>query len=390
MRNKVFLYTALVFCGTYCFSQIGIGTNNPSTTFHVKESKLINNTNNPDKADGILIPKLTKAELALKQTTTYQIPDQLGALVYVTDVAGNISGPSLSKVINITSAGFYFLNELNIWEPITGNNMDASNDSWSNNSAQTRVELSTNSYGEARVANSQFVITDEGKVGINVLTPTKRLEINAANGANTTDYIKLEKLSTAPENTVTKPLQIDNDGFISQRDEENIEGKILRIPLARINNILPQQTVALSIEDPSYNSPNLTLNYFNLIPGFERNSATEFSFPPGLYKYEIRLIGFFNLENPKNSVSLSTFINGEKYSTHFYGSNSRAGYSGSNTTNYNQHYTNFIKSDFIEFTQNSRVKFEITNYTNQFTVVNYASISGTRSYRSVILFQRIK
>ena len=162
------------------------------------------------------------------------------------------------------------------------------------------------------------------------------------------------------------------------------------MPLALQNNISNTTPVTLKTEQNPFLSPNLTPNLINLIPGYYRDSSlSEFTLPPGLYKYEVRLIGYFDKEDSKNSISLATYVNGNKYSTHYYGSNTRAGYFASGANN--QNYTNLIKSDFLELKTASVIKFEVTNYnTNNFNVVNYVAISGQRSYRSVILFQRIK
>ena len=388
--KKLYTLITLCACSIHSYSQVGVEIDTPQSTLHVKESRLKDNTNITTKADGILIPKLTKAELALKAVSAYQSSEHDGALIYVTEASPVFSGPSALKVVNINSPGFYFLNAQNFWEPISGLGFDKSNDAWVNNPAQSRIELGTNSIGETRTAGTEVIITDNGNFGINTLNLTKRFELNAANGENQTDYLKIENLASPPTNTVTQTLQIDGEGYVSKRNEENIEGKILRLPLALQNNISNTTPVTLKTEQNPLLSPNLTPNLINLIPGYYRDSSlSEFTLPPGLYKYEVRLIGYFDKEDSKNSISLATYVNGNKYSTHYYGSNTRAGYFASGANN--QNYTNLIKSDFLELKTASVIKFEVTNYnTNNFNVVNYVAISGQRSYRSVILFQRIK
>ncbi|HEY4539474.1 MAG TPA: hypothetical protein VIG94_05660 [Faecalibacter sp.] len=374
---------------TYSYSQVGININDPKSTLHIKESRLPDNTNETTKSDGILIPKLTKAELSSKATSSYQSINHEGVLVYVTEVSQNVTGPSIDKVLNINSTGYYFLNNQNIWEPVLGLGIDKSDDAWLNNPEQTRLELHTNSLGEIRTIGSEIVITDSGYFGINNVNPTKRLDLNASIGENTTDFIRIENLAFPPNNIVTNTLQIDEDGLISRRGEENIEGKILRLPLGLQSNITNLTPRTLTIEANPLLSPNLTPNLISLIPGYIGNSNTEFTLPAGLYKYEIRLIGYFSKEDPHNAISLTTYVNNTKYSTHYYGSNTRVGYFING--NANQNYTNLIKSDFIELNNPSRIKFEVTNHnSNDFTVMNYVALSGQRSYRSVILFQRIK
>ena len=103
-----------------------------------------------------------------------------------------------------------------------GGGGDLTNDAFINNAGSTRVELGTQSDGStARTAGTEFVITDSGKVGIGITTPTSKLEVNgdATNyishnaGAGTTiDFSKsnLAYTSASPGNTFT--LQNVKDG----------------------------------------------------------------------------------------------------------------------------------------------------------------------------------
>ncbi|MDM1297044.1 hypothetical protein HXZ94_00800 [Empedobacter falsenii] len=93
---------------TYCANaQVGVGTDTPQSTLDIKEKR--NATVNDASAhDGVLIPKLTKAELAAKATTAYTI-DQNGAIIYVSDITAPTGSPaSLAQVANINVIGFYY------------------------------------------------------------------------------------------------------------------------------------------------------------------------------------------------------------------------------------------------------------------------------------------
>lgn len=102
---KSFIIVFLCFSFNLINAQVGIGTNNPNATLEVSKS-LINENNS---SDGIIAPKLTKLELASKTIGTYGT-NQIGSIIYINDISGTISGPSLSQVSEISSTGYYYFN----------------------------------------------------------------------------------------------------------------------------------------------------------------------------------------------------------------------------------------------------------------------------------------
>lgn len=391
MRKR--LFNLLLLAPIYINAQVGIGTDNPSTTLHVKESRNVNGVNNTNATDGVLIPKLTKQELALKSASNTYSTNTEGTLVFVSNTSGLISGPSSAKVVNITEPGFYFLNNQNLWVPLIGDTFDPSNDAWINNPTNSRVELSTTSKGAARTAATQVVVHDNGNLGINVLSPVKRLEINAANGNNATDVIRITNLAQPAATTITSTLQIDAQGNVGKKSEENVEGQILRLPILS-TSVLAANFSGIKIDNNLTPAPNGAPNAIRMITGSTENSYTypsstsypnattdRISLPAGIYKIEVKIIGNFAVQNTGNSIALTTLVNGFEYSTQDF---------GTATFSSGQRYTGYVATDFIKLDVPAAVDFILASKQNQFNLVGAVVIGESLSYRSLILIQRIK
>lgn len=342
---KKALLSITLFASISSFAQIGIGTDQPITTLHVKELRdPTNQINNINSKDGILIPRLSKKELAEKSNNIYN-NTTYGTLVFVNNVAETPSGSIVIQTVNITTEGFYFFNTDNTWMPIAGLGLDNSNDAWVNNPAQSRVELGTTSKGQTRSANTQVVATDAGFVGINTNAPTKRLEINASTPGNTTDVLRITNLAIPAATTITSTLQIDNQGNVGKKSEENVEGQIIRLPISS-QSVTAGQTLPIRFESGN-NAPNGTLNRIELITGSSVSNFTytapynfttsRIKLPKGIYKYDAKIIGSFDVASINNSITLTTLINGIEYTAQDYGSNTQ------NLDSNSQHFTGFVQ-----------------------------------------------
>lgn len=84
---------------------VGINTEKPQATLHV-----VGNPADTSKLDGIIAPRITGDELSAKTYTTAQI----GALVYVTSPASNLSG----QVKNVSTTDYYVFDG-NYWQSLT-------------------------------------------------------------------------------------------------------------------------------------------------------------------------------------------------------------------------------------------------------------------------------
>ncbi|WP_407405334.1 hypothetical protein [Chryseobacterium sp.] len=105
---KIFLLTVLsVGLLNLVSAQVGVNTVSPKSTLHVSEKRDNQSQVDPFVADGIIIPKLTKAELATKDMTTYTSEHE-GTFVYITDATSTSTG----VVSEIHTKGFYYLDNI--------------------------------------------------------------------------------------------------------------------------------------------------------------------------------------------------------------------------------------------------------------------------------------
>ncbi|QOW11307.1 hypothetical protein Q73A0000_13530 [Kaistella flava (ex Peng et al. 2021)] len=85
---------------------VGINTTNPKATFDI-----VGTPNDVTKADGLIPPRITLAQLNAK--TSYSAT-QKGALIYVTDLTG---GSTVSPTAQVTATGYYYFNGM-LWESV--------------------------------------------------------------------------------------------------------------------------------------------------------------------------------------------------------------------------------------------------------------------------------
>jgi hypothetical protein len=200
MNYKLFFYTIylLVFAPNI-FAQVGVNTTSPKSTLHIKTSSTPPDINTPD---GLLIPKLSKADLASKASTTYGVR-QIGTLIFVTNTDEG-SGSSSSQVTEINNIGFYYFSNTNKWLPliptsINGlyNNIYTGNDKITNNRIVDQTTNNSQLFFNSTIENaftvgnnSQLSIdTEHNRVGFGVSNPSvvtemKTLTIKDGNQKN--------------------------------------------------------------------------------------------------------------------------------------------------------------------------------------------------------------
>lgn len=95
--KKLLFFSCLLLAGLSTAQNVGINTTDPKATLDV-----VGHPNDVTKADGLILPRLTLAQLNAK--TSYSSA-QTGALIYITDVTGGSTVPSTAQV---TVVGRYY------------------------------------------------------------------------------------------------------------------------------------------------------------------------------------------------------------------------------------------------------------------------------------------
>lgn len=94
---KKLISLILIGMASIAFAQVGINTENPKATLDITSKK------NPSTIEGLLPPRLTRAELTEKGNTLYGI-EQDGTIIYINDISG---GDTQSQREYIESKGLY-------------------------------------------------------------------------------------------------------------------------------------------------------------------------------------------------------------------------------------------------------------------------------------------
>ncbi|WP_426482212.1 hypothetical protein [Chryseobacterium sp. R2ACT005] len=184
MKKALFHVCALLM-GTFLYGQVGINTPQPKATLDVKATET-----DITKTDGILAPRLTGNQLKAKDAL--YTDDLKGAMVYIT--AG--ANPVTVKTTNVTTAGYYYFDG-SVWIKLNGEsfNGDPSPDAFIDDTANSMVKLGASSSGSPRITNSDFVIKDNGNVGIGTVSPSQKLDVKG-NGKFDSGNTQVEIISS--------------------------------------------------------------------------------------------------------------------------------------------------------------------------------------------------
>ncbi|WP_313090266.1 hypothetical protein [Chryseobacterium flavum] len=169
-KNSLLLLT--LFSTGYMYSQVGINTDKPNATLEVKSSPA-----DISKTDGIISPKLKGSELKNKDNN-YNLP-QTGAIVYITEALD--ASQTSTKTVNVTTVGYYYFDGTK-WMKLAASagsfEGDKTPDAFVDDPTNTMVKLGTSSVGTNRAAGSDFVVKDNGYVGIGTISPTQKLDVD--------------------------------------------------------------------------------------------------------------------------------------------------------------------------------------------------------------------
>lgn len=269
---------------------------------------------------------------------------------------------------------------------------------WGLGSVRTGATAVNGSEEDFYVGNSlggnlleRFRITSAGNVGIGTSTPARRLHVNANSSA-----VRFESLATLPTNTAATGLVIDTNGDIYKNNTVSVEGQILRIGLnAATYATTGEVGLRFNANDTAgemANAPNAAPNFINTIVGSSINAAVtaaagqgspariadQILLQPGIYKIQVRLVGSFASASALNNVFLKSIVNNNEYSL-------------VNFTNNSSQTTTYYFDDFINITGSAQtVDFTLSPGTNSFTTSSSETPGVGRSYRSLILIQRLR
>lgn len=378
-------------------AQVGVNTESPNATLDVKE-KRAGTTSDAIASDGILIPKLTKLELAAKAVSAYTAA-QNGAIIFVTDISGTPTGASIVKVANIDSSGFYYYDAtVSLWKKMDTNTNTNLYNTDGNLTNPRVVTQGANTLAFTGTATNAFSVDGttlsvdaaNNRVGIGTATPSQPLDVNANNNP-----LQISSIAVLPANTAITSLVIDGTGKVYKNSTQNVEGQIMRYPLAAATLTAGSETPIRITSTGTLNAPNGASNTINTIINGSINTRTnvtgsngapnnrnteQIDLPAGIYKIEVRFIGTFSAANASNTVFVKAIVGNKEYSLQPFSSNSStAGITG------------FIFSDYINLPSASTLDFTALATTNNFSIVTSQSPApGTESFRSLVLVQRLK
>ncbi|KYH06727.1 hypothetical protein A1704_23220 [Chryseobacterium cucumeris] len=170
--KKSLLPVAIILLGNIMFGQVGINTVSPKSSLDITAKNPIGTSTN---VEGILIPRVDR-QRALSMTSV-----ESSTLIYVNDIS---SGTATGQASNIDAVGFYYFDSsASKWTKLNigGVTADFTPDAFIDDSTNSMVKLGANSSGGSRVSGSDFVIKDNGSVGIGIDSPTQKLDV-AGNG----------------------------------------------------------------------------------------------------------------------------------------------------------------------------------------------------------------
>jgi hypothetical protein len=161
---KKILLTATMLVGFAALSQaqqgrVGVNTTTPAATLDV-----VANTTDATKPDALLVPRMTRAQLAAKDAA--YVDAQNGALAFITTLDGTAAG----KTVNVTATGFYYYDAPNsVWVRVGGGGASTPQ-RYENTRGSVTILTTTTPY--TATANDFFIITKAaGAVTVNLPDP---------------------------------------------------------------------------------------------------------------------------------------------------------------------------------------------------------------------------
>ncbi len=189
--NKAIILTAFL-CSVFSLAQVGINTTSPAGTLDITAK---NATGGSTNVDGLLIPRVDR-QRAQNMTNV-----KTSTLIFVDNIS---TGTRTGTAANIDSAGYYYYNG-SVWTKLDAPS-DPTADAWVDNPSYHKIELGAKSDGSVRTAGSEFVVQDNGNVGIGTATPNAAaiVDIASNNKGLKIPYVSLQ--SNKDLSTVQNPV----------------------------------------------------------------------------------------------------------------------------------------------------------------------------------------
>lgn len=173
------------------FGQIGINNIDPQTTLDITAK-----STDGSRAEGLLVPRLTGDQI--KSADSKYGSSQKGTIIFATS-AVTISS---SKTANIVAEGYYFFDGT-MWQKITG--VDITNDSWVNDPSNSEVKLDTKSDGTSRTTGTEFIVKDNGVVGIGTAAPDNSAAVDIRSSNKGILIPRITLTSATDQTTISNP-----------------------------------------------------------------------------------------------------------------------------------------------------------------------------------------
>ncbi|TQM21773.1 hypothetical protein FB551_1467 [Chryseobacterium aquifrigidense] len=171
--KKTLLPLVAILTGIIMYGQVGINTVSPKSSLDITAKNPVGTSTN---VEGILIPRVDR-QRALSMTSI-----ESSTLIYINDIS---TGTATGQASNIDTVGFYYFDgSVSKWTKLNigGVKADFTPDAFIDDSANSMVKLGTTSLGESRASGSDFVIKDNGSVGIGTNTLTFGSKVNIQGG----------------------------------------------------------------------------------------------------------------------------------------------------------------------------------------------------------------
>ncbi|RQO42560.1 hypothetical protein DBR39_01395 [Chryseobacterium sp. KBW03] len=201
-KNLIFFIHVLFSLPIY--SQVGINTATPLATLDVT-----GNPSSPSITDGIIAPRITLAELTIKNSAYGT--SQNGTIIYVT----TINGTPLGDTQDINTPGYYY-HDGTKWNSI-GKNIYTADGTLTGNRA---VTMSANTLAFTGSATNAFSIdgttlsvdASNNRTGFGTATPNNTVEINS--GTASASGLRLSQINNATAPSPGQPIGVNANGDI--------------------------------------------------------------------------------------------------------------------------------------------------------------------------------